>query len=137
MAPDEQAHVDFLRYLVLHRKLLVQLIGQQVEAWQPPLYYLLGGTLLTILNIPGFAEGRASVPDDIFGYQQLRLVSTAFGLLAIVLFYRLGRSSVPRCPLAGVGAAALAGLLLQFAFLSNVVNNDNAVMRSRHRRSSC
>jgi 4-amino-4-deoxy-L-arabinose transferase-like glycosyltransferase len=117
---DEPAHLNYVRYLVEHRALPIQM-GHVREAgafergdfeyYQPPLYYMICAPFVAVAG-----ESRALV--------LCRAVSLAFGLLSLPVLARilslLGLSVWERR--AGVSFAAL---LPVHAYFSSLVSNDS------------
>ena len=92
-APDEAAHVAFIRTLATSGRLPTQVSSapdpQAYEWHQPPLYYVLGVKALA------------------FGPRMVRIVSIVCGLFAIILTFQIARLLVPNEPLVAICAAGI------------------------------
>jgi len=144
-APDEAPHFSVMVYIVRN----VNLPGaEEHEAFQPPLYYILGATLASLFDLSRFAiiansDYDISDPlapknlllhtsDEFFPFAGwakawwlVRLLSMACGAVTLWAIYRLGLLLYPDDPTVGLGAAALTALTGGFLFISGVANNDN------------
>ena len=109
-APDEAAHVAFIRTLATTGRLPTQASSasdpQSYEWHQPPLYYIPGVKLLA------------------YGPRAVRVFSILCGLFAIVLTFQIARLLIPDEPLIAVVAAGIAGLTPSHIAILSVVNND-------------
>lgn len=121
-------------------------VKETYEAWQPPLYYVIGAVVLKALGLeppyqplplnPEFPQEKnyfEPFPGDRFPYSGkvlslhvLRGISTLFGLGVIVFVFLTARLLFPNRPLLSVTIAAVAALIPQFNFISAIVNNDAA-----------
>ncbi len=156
--PDEPDHIRYVEYLVRFGDFppiagttsagTTSARPYTIEAKQPPVYYLLGASLMLALGregeriAPELAENPAfsrqdadylkfqhpPLPSDLIPWTYiLRLLGTIMGMGTILLTYATVRQVFPHereIPLA-IGAAGIVALLPQFTFLSSVVNNDH------------
>ncbi|HFD38793.1 MAG TPA: DUF2142 domain-containing protein [Anaerolineae bacterium] len=147
-APDETAHVDFVRFLRTELELPRQ--GDCGEAHQPPLYYALAAIAslparLDNLDMiwrhnPNFVwAGRGQdinavyhTAHEIFPWRDavlaihlMRAVSVLMGAITVLVVYLVAREVYPYHFLVPLTAAALVAFNPQFLFISSVVNNDN------------
>jgi 4-amino-4-deoxy-L-arabinose transferase-like glycosyltransferase len=110
-APDEAAHVAFVRTLATSGRLPTQVSSEpdpQAYEWhQPPLYYVLGVEALA------------------FGPRMIRIVSIVCGFFAIVLVFQIARLLVPNEPLIAICAAGIAALTPSHIAILSAVNNDS------------
>ena len=110
-APDEAAHVAFVRTLAAQGHLPTQVSSagdpQGYEWHQPPLYYIFGVKLLA------------------FGPRNVRIVSIVCGFFAIILTFQIARLLVPDEPLVAIGAAGIAALTPSHSAILSAVNNDS------------
>lgn len=126
------------------------------EGSQPPLYYILGAPLWGLapdqavaptwaVNNPRVNFDRAPEPrdnrmlyahsraegfpyqGDVLAIHLVRLLSVALGVLTITGTFGLAREIFPDRPLVALLAAAVVAFNPLFAFMSGVVNNDNAI----------
>ncbi len=140
-APDETAHAQYANFLVTHAQLPD--IPQSYEGWQPPLYYAVGGLALKMLGLdslpslavnpnrgiePNFLihTSAESFPysDSVLSVHVLRWISALFGAATLVVIYFTALMLFPKRKLLAFSAAATAGLVPQFAFMSGSVDND-------------
>lgn len=143
--PDEAPHFTVIRYIVQHRHL--PSTAEEHEAFQPPLYYLLGAGLTFWANYDGYIikanadysleAGRPHnlllhTSEELWPYRGwalawhiLRLFSVLCGALTVWAVYGLGREVFPDSPAAAVLMAGITAFSPSFLFLSAVVNNDN------------
>jgi hypothetical protein len=149
-APDEVPHFTYVRYLAQHRRLPTTV--EEHEAFQPPLYYVLGAILTAgIQDQPDapFAV-RANAHYDVtdprapknlllhtaeedwpyrgwaLSWHLVRLLSIALGAITVWAIYRTGRVLFEDRPAIPLAMAALTAFTPQFLFMSAVVNNDDA-----------
>jgi hypothetical protein len=144
-APDEAPHFSVMVYIVRN----VNLPGaEEHEAFQPPLYYILGASLASLFDLSRFAiiansdydVSDPSAPknlllhtsDELFPFAGwakawwlVRLLSIACGAVTLWAIYRLGLLLYPDDPAVGLGAAAITALTGGFLFITSVANNDN------------
>jgi hypothetical protein len=151
-APDEVPHFTYIRYLARHRGLPTT--TEEHEAFQPPLYYVLGAALSTwIEDEPDAAFAiRANAQYDVtdprapknvllhtadetwpfrgwaLAWHLVRLLSIALGAVTVWAVFQLGRVLFPGQPAVSLTMAGLTAFTPQFLFLSAVVNNDNAAI---------
>jgi hypothetical protein len=149
-APDEVPHYTYVRYLARHGRLPTT--TEEHEAFQPPLYYVLGAALTFWIEDEADApfavrhnahydvlDPRAPknlllhTADEAWPYRGwalawhlLRLLSIALGAVTIWAIYHLGRVLWPQQAAIPLTMAALTAFTPQFLFLSAVANNDNA-----------
>jgi hypothetical protein len=151
--PDEPDHIRYVEYLVRFGD-FPPIAGTAsphpytIEAKQPPVYYLMGASLMLVLGregkmiVPELTEDPAfsrqdanylkfqhpPVPADLIPWTYiLRFLGALMGAGTILLTYATVRQVFPHereTPLA-IGAAGIVALLPQFTFLSSVVNNDH------------
>ncbi len=128
--------------------------GAYQEVAQPPLYYLAAAPLSGLVSDddldeltwhnPGFGYQAGGTVNDnknmlihtdrerfpwrgaVLALRLARLVSLAFGLLAVVAAWGLGSEAFPDRPAAALMVAALVALTPQFLFISGVASNDSA-----------
>ncbi|HEX7587021.1 MAG TPA: glycosyltransferase family 39 protein [Anaerolineae bacterium] len=156
--PDEVWHYAYVRQLAVHHELpVVDAEGKQPyrhEGLQPPLYYIIGSTLITWISerdlnqtpapnpYARIGDPRAQSNDNrnaflhpsdegsIFqganlAIHLLRLYSLLLGAGTVVLTYALAREVLPERPIIALGAAAFVAFLPQFIFISAAISNDN------------
>ena len=149
-APDEVPHFTYVRYLAHHGRLPTT--KEEHEAFQPPLYYLLGaGLTFWIEDDAGapFAVRHNAQYDPVdprapknlllhtsdeawpfrgwtLAWHLVRLLSIALGATTVWAIYQLGRRLFPSQPAIPLAMAGLAAFTPQFLFMSAVANNDNA-----------
>jgi 4-amino-4-deoxy-L-arabinose transferase-like glycosyltransferase len=128
--------------------------GANQEVAQPPLYYAMAAVPnlfvsdedLDVLmwHNPGFGyQAPGTVNDNknmlihtereafpwqgaVLAVRLARVVSLAFGVLAVLAAWGLGREAFPDRSLAALGVAAVVAFTPQFLFISGVVSNDSA-----------
>ncbi len=147
-APDETAHVDYVRFLRAEKRLPRQ--EQSGEAHQPPLYYLLAAVASLPASLEDLGQVQRSNPNwiwagvgqdvnaiyhtaaelfpwrgAVFAIHLMRIASVLMGAATVLIVYRIGRELSPGRPLLPLGAAALVACTPQFVFISGTVNNDN------------
>jgi hypothetical protein len=151
-APDEVPHFTYIRYLAQHGRLPTT--EEEHEAFQPPLYYLLGAALtfwvkddvdapFAIRANAHFDVADARAPKNLLlhtsdeawpyrgwalAWHLVRLLSVALGCVTIWAVYRLGRVLFPTSAGIPLTMAALTAFTPQFIFMSAVANNDNAAL---------
>jgi 4-amino-4-deoxy-L-arabinose transferase-like glycosyltransferase len=156
--PDEVWHYAYVRQLALYHDLpVVDAEGKQPyrhEGLQPPLYYIIGSTLITWMSEYDLDKTPAPNPYARIGdphaqsndnrnaflhppdegslfqganlaVHLLRLYSLLLGAATVVLTYALGREILPERPIIALGAAAFVAFLPQFIFISAAISNDN------------
>jgi 4-amino-4-deoxy-L-arabinose transferase-like glycosyltransferase len=113
-APDERAHVNYIRHLLSERRFPVFRVGdgEGYENHQPPLYYLLMLPVGAVAGDDTKAEGFL-----------LRLATSLIALGAVWLCYFTMRRLVASDVWA-VAATACAALLPSYMALSSSVSND-------------
>jgi 4-amino-4-deoxy-L-arabinose transferase-like glycosyltransferase len=145
-APDEVPHFTYMRYITQHGRLPVG--AEEHEAFQPPLYYLIGAATTFWINTDDYvikANGDFSFTEDIppfnlllhttaesfpyrgwaLAWHLIRLLSVAMGATTVWATYRIAREVFPHDKFVALGAAAFNAFLPQFLFISGVINNDN------------
>jgi len=112
-APDEAAHVTYIRVLATgrlptrdHPETGLQPTAPSYEWHQPPLYYLLALPFLSL------------------GERWLRIASILCGLAAILLIYRAVRQLFPDNPFLAIVATGIAALTPAHIAITSTVNND-------------
>jgi hypothetical protein len=149
-APDEVPHFTYVRYLARYGRLPTT--ADEHEAFQPPLYYLMGAALTFWVEdaadapfaVRHNAQYDAADPrapknlllhtaDETWPFQGwalawhlVRLLSVVLGATTVWAIYRLGRLLFPAQPAIPLAMAGLVAFTPQFLFLSAVANNDNA-----------
>lgn len=140
-APDEIAHAQYASFMATQQRLPD--IPQSYEGWQPPLYYVVGGLALKVLGLESLPSLElnpnrgVSEPnwylhtDEGFPYSRsvlsvhvLRWITALFGAATLVVIYFTALLLFPQRRLLALSAAATAGLVPQFAFMSGSVDND-------------
>lgn len=150
-APDESEHFQYVAYLLAHHRLPSHLPSIQPsgnnEGNQPPLYYVLVAPVAIGLDLSDAARIRlnphmgwvndpsavattAHLLDEGWPYHgaflaahRIRLLSTLFGALTIVLTFGIARE-VTGDRSTALLAAALLALLPGFLFASATIDND-------------
>lgn len=145
-APDEVPHFTYVRYITMHHRLPAG--AEEHEAFQPPLYYLMGAAAAFSIDTSDFAiraNGDFSFTEDIppfnlllhttaesfpyhgwaLAWHVVRLLSVAMGATTVWATYHMAREVFPKDNYVAVGASAFNAFLPQFLFISAVVNNDN------------
>lgn len=111
-APDEEAHVTYMRVIAQGRLPSRKAPGPAGDArpsyeWhQPPLYYALGACVLP------------------FGEKSVRFYSILLGTACILTVYRAARMLLPMDRGTAVLAAGIAALIPGHCAITSVVNND-------------
>jgi len=155
-SPDEVWHYQYVKYLADGHGLpvsdLVTEMPWHQEGSQPPLYYLLGATVVSWVDTsdtesvirynPHAAVGLGDAPDnknmmvhtslEAFPYRGtalsahlVRLVSVLMGAATVLCTYLISRIVFPSQRAVSVVAAAVNAFNPQFIFISASVNNDN------------
>lgn len=155
--PDENLHLDFINYVIVYKSLPDQYEGMQNkekfvgQGHQHPLYYILTGIVLNILNegnkisinsrlnglhswnggpenyVPVFKNNHENVfnsEKDKYYFLAIRFLSVLFGAINIIFVYKISLLLTDNDTLSAVTAFLLASLP-QFAFISGLINNDN------------
>ena len=150
-APDENGHLGYLNFIQSHGTLPDQLdsnLREPLQGHQPPLYYMLLYGINYVLNsnsnyeitlipnelhvwnggahqhVPYYLHNNNEVTPRGFFYL-LRVLSVLIGLVNVYFIYRTALLIFENSNHALI-AAFLAASLVQFAFISGVINNDNA-----------
>jgi 4-amino-4-deoxy-L-arabinose transferase-like glycosyltransferase len=144
-APDEDSHFGVIRNYI--RRGLLQ-GGQQHEAFQPPLYYVIGSLLARPFDLsearlwrnPDFIIGDSESPPNllihtaaedwpfaswVWAWHILRLYSTSCLLVGLLATWKLAQLVVPEEPLIGMLSIGLIGLSPGVLFIAAAINNDN------------
>jgi hypothetical protein len=146
-APDEIAHTRYVTSIAARGELMDLSQIEEYEAWQPPLYYAVGAGVIKLFaldppqelainpNFPAQRQNFLHPPEEGFPYSEpewsihvLRGLSTIFSLGTIAFIYLTSLAIFPRRKLLAFTAAATAGLVPQFAFISATVSNDAAAV---------
>lgn len=153
---DELHHVPFAIHLSQGGKLPVQQPGVETlwnqEGSQPPLYYALGGSIVSFIDASDLASVRYINPHATIGQplapsgknmivhtdgegfpwrgavlaiHVMRLFSIALAAGTVLCTYGLARLLFPDRPNVAIGAMALTAFNPMFLFISASVNNDN------------
>ena len=153
-APDELGHAAYITHLRVNGSLPEQKVGSMGAAQHPPLYYALAA-LVTLpaptddtatgwIPNPNFVWSAQGGPNsnialhrsaETFPYRGMalflhlaRLASVLMGIGTVALIALIGWEIFPDRPSIGLAAAAFAGFLPQFLFISGSVNNDNLLV---------
>jgi len=144
-APDEESHFGVIRNYVF-RGLLQG--GYQHEAFQPPLYYVIGSFLARPFNLqdgriwgnPDFSVSDPASPPNllihtaaedwpftswVWAWHVLRLYSAVLVLIGLIATWKLARLTTPGDPLVAHLAVGLIGSSPGVLFIASAVNNDN------------
>ncbi|GAB4558939.1 MAG: hypothetical protein Kow0047_04440 [Anaerolineae bacterium] len=144
-ASDEASHFGVIRNY--NRWGLLQ-GGRQHEAFQPPLYYIIGAILTQPFDLdearvrrnPDFSMGDPTSPPNLWihtaaeawpfapwawAWHLLRLYSTACVFIGLLATWQLARLADPSEPLTALLAVALIGLSPGVLFIAGAVNNEN------------
>jgi len=123
-APDERAHLEYVRVLATERRLPVLNLEQRrqdaagdigYEAHQPPAYY--------VLAVPFYLAGQ-SVAGEAGAAQGCRVLSILLGLAGTAGVWLLAREVAPARPALWAAAAAVAAFLpMRLAVLASVSND--------------
>lgn len=114
-APDEFAHVQYIRYLADAHRFPQLSAGTEAgyEAHQPPVFYILAAVVHTVTG--------GSV-------HAVRLMNTLLGVLTIIVTFCFVRELLPRWGDAlALSTAAFVGLLPMNLYILSVVSNDPLV----------
>ncbi len=145
-APDEAPHYSLIRYVARERGYPTG--EEEHEAFQPPLYYLLGALTTFWIDTDDFAIKANSdfsftdpeAPQNLLlhtsaesfpyrgwalAWHLVRLLSVIMGAVTVGATYALAREIFPRDRSIALGSAALNAFIPQFLFISGVANNDN------------
>ena len=145
-APDELSHYDYCRIVAKERRLPA---GTEAgEAFQPPLYYLLGAALTWPLPMdlefarsnPAFHLTEPQAPKNLFihgraeafpyrgsalAFHLLRAFSAALSTLTVWAVYRGLLALTDGDRVVALGGAGFLAFLPEFSFLGGTVQNDN------------
>ncbi len=158
-SPDEIAHYGYIEHLVREGGLPVQRPGEvtpyEQEGSQPPLYYVVGATLISRVEVPDTVSGLYRNPHAQIGIglarenrntlvhspserwpwrglslavHLLRLYSIVLGAATVWGVWRLGRTLFPGQPAVALGGMAFTAFNPMFIYLSSSVNNDNLII---------
>ncbi|MEP6756485.1 MAG: hypothetical protein ABJA67_13350 [Chthonomonadales bacterium] len=104
-APDEAAHIEYIR--ILHDEHRLPRQGQTTYEWhQPPLYYAVAAVVYPL------------------GYVAMRCISIAFGLGSLILIFLTARQLFPEWPLVAISATGFVGLMPMHQAINATVGND-------------
>lgn len=146
-APDEVPHFTYILHIAQNGRLPEG--AEEHEAFQPPLYYILGALTTFWIDSADFvikANADFSFTDEsapknlllhtsaesfpyhswALAWHLVRLLSVLMGTVTVWATYRLGLELFPQHRSIALGAAALNAFIPGFIFISSVVNNDNA-----------
>ena len=153
---DEKPHFDYVRYVKEHRALPIQPQSREqgVQVWMghhPPLYYVLGGLVISWIDTSDSAEVLRFNPHFVwqensgsngwnvtlhFGQDRcpwkgavlamyvVRLMTIGFGAVALYAIYRATQLLFPGHPWASLGAMVWIGFNPSFIFMSSTVHHD-------------
>jgi len=145
-APDEADHYSLARYVARERGYPTG--EEEHEAFQPPLYYALGGLVtfwidtddFVIKSNSDFSFTDPEAPQNLLlhtsaesfpyrgwalAWHLIRLLSMIMGGVTIVVTYALARELFPKDRSIALGSAALNTFIPAYLFISSVANNDN------------
>jgi 4-amino-4-deoxy-L-arabinose transferase-like glycosyltransferase len=151
-APDEVPHFTYVRYLARHGRLPET--TDEHEAFQPPLYYMVGAALtfwvkdhadapFAVRHNAQYDAVDPRAPKNLLlhtsdeawpfrgwalAWHLVRILSIALGATTVWAIYRLGSLLFPAQAAVPLAMAGLAAFTPQFLFLSAVANNDNAAI---------
>jgi hypothetical protein len=114
--PDEQGHLEYVRYVAHHRQLPV--VGfrledfSTLEAAQPPLYYFLAALLLS---------ANFSPVSDLY---ILRLFTLFLAALALIFIWKTSLLVFPRSTQVALLSTSFAAFNAQYIFTNAGVNNN-------------
>ncbi len=128
-APDEGAHLQYVRVLATEARLPQLNITQRrnshadpdYESHQSPAYYA--------LSVPFFMAGKALAGED-GAAQGCRILSLLIGLLGTWLVWRIAREVAPERPYLALAAAGFAAFLPMRLAVNASVSNDAAAEAS-------
>ncbi len=155
--PDETWHFWYVKHLADGQGLAVVTADERPlwrqEGTQPPLYYLLGASLIRNINTSDAADviqrnphaniGRADLPGNrnsvlpvarapfagtAEAAQVVRWLSVLLGLVTLVSVYGLAQETFPGDSLLPTATALFVAFVPQFLFLSGSINNDNLIV---------
>ena len=114
--PDEGAHIAYVRYVAEQGRLprFEGYAGVGYEAHQPPLYYTLAAQAWRVGRILPVPPARV-----------VRMLSMLFGVLLVLVVYRIGRLLMPDVPAVAFAAAGMTALLPMHVAICSAVNNDS------------
>jgi 4-amino-4-deoxy-L-arabinose transferase-like glycosyltransferase len=124
-APDEQSHLNYVKYLSENHALPIQAgrMGESDNEWeyfQPPLYYL--------VQLPVYRLAEAAFHNVTATVFTLRLCSFALWLLNIRLGLILLKRLEIKDEFVWLSTLTLACLLPTYTFVSSAINNDNLLI---------
>lgn len=141
--PDEPGHIIYVRSLAMDGRFPTLTHGEEENAYlpgaartheshQPPLYYVAAAVVwrafsrlpeqtVTFADQTG-AEQRFLVPGAV---RPVRLLSVAFGALALLLTWATARTVFPRRPELWLAGLALTAFTPMFTYVNGVINNDS------------
>jgi 4-amino-4-deoxy-L-arabinose transferase-like glycosyltransferase len=114
--PDEGAHIAYVRYVAEQGRLprFEGYSGVGYEAHQPPLYYTLAAQAWRLGKLLPLPPARA-----------VRMLSMLFGVLLVLVVYRIGLLLIPEVPAVAFTAAGMTALLPMHVAICSAVNNDS------------
>jgi 4-amino-4-deoxy-L-arabinose transferase-like glycosyltransferase len=115
--PDEPRHERYYQYMLDSWRLPPDEASTGAIAHHPPLYYLFCLPVYALARSGGEAGGHL-----------VRLVSTALGVVVIIITYRLVRRLFPDAPGVPLAGAAGVALLPHFLLIGSVISNDIAAV---------
>ncbi len=158
-SPDEIAHYGYIEHLVRERGLPIQRPGEETayeqEGSQPPLYYVVGATLISGLKVQDTVSelyrnpyvqtgiGLARENQNALVHSEaeawpwrglslavhlLRVYSILLGAATVWGVWHLGRTLFPGQPVIALGGMALTAFNPMFVYLSSSINNDNLII---------
>jgi tetratricopeptide (TPR) repeat protein len=110
---DFHAHLEYVRYIQEHGSL--PLAGEGWEMFQPPLYYLLGATLLKLLSLSVSSSG---------GILALRFLGLVSGMVSIAAVWASIRLLFPEKAVSRGHGLLLAACLPPVLYISQYVSNE-------------
>lgn len=153
---DEKPHFDYVRYVKENKALPIQPLSQDqnVQVWMghhPPLYYVLGGVAISLIDtsdsadvfrfnphftwqensgfngwnaVLHFGQDRFPWTGTILAVYVVRLMTIAFGAVTLWAIYRATQLVFPDHPWVPLGAVAWIGFNPSFVFMSSTVHHD-------------
>jgi hypothetical protein len=123
-APDEKAHLNYIKYISENKTLPVQpyvfdLNRGDYEYYQPPLYYLTMSLFYNLSSVLNFTE-------DVKLFQ-IRSISIIMWLVTAIIAWLVVIKSALNSNFAEIFVVGLVSLLPSYIYISSMVNNDNLV----------
>ncbi len=113
MGYDTQEHLKYIGFIREHGR--IPFADEGFQMFQPPLFYLLGAGLLSVLHLPLDSAG---------GLLALRLLCLAFGLAHVGCILLAARTLFPQDARARSVASIVAGLMPMLLLLSFYISNE-------------